>query len=390
MELYNHQQRFVDIAPNKYGIFHGTGTGKTITGIEKINSLDISNCLIICPKGVASKWRSEYSKNGKFHVLILTKETFRRDWKTIGKMESIIVDEAHHFSSIKSQLHKSLIAYIKLHEVKYVYLMTATPYRREPFNIYALAKILGHNWNYMDFRHKFYYEQYFGMRSVWLPKPNKEKEVAELVRKIGDVVSFEECGDLPPIQHKVEYVELTSEQKKLIGNLEFIEPNPLTFYLRQHQVCSGEGQKDEYILGLLETTQKLCIFCRYTEQIDHYQKLLENNRLVFIIDGRTKDKSEVAKCVELNDKCVLIAQSDSAEGWETPSISTIVFASMSYSFLSYEQSLGRFIRINKQNTPKLFIYLLTKGTIDEDVYKNIMSKKDFSLEIYAKQGNVHK
>ena len=73
------------------------------------------------------------------------------------------------------------------------------------------------------------------MRSVWLPKPNKEKEVAELVRKIGDVVSFEECGDLPPIQHKVEYVELTSEQKKLIGNLEFIEPNPLTFYLRQHQ-----------------------------------------------------------------------------------------------------------------------------------------------------------
>lgn len=400
MQPYAHQSRFIQTAPPKWGVWHSTGTGKTITGILKVYDR-VSTCLVICPKGVKSKWEKivkQFSRPfGKAVFTIVTKEQFRKSWEEIGYHDAVIIDEAHHFSGIKSQMHKSFLKYSKKYQPKYVYPMTATPFRREPWNIYALAKLLGLDWDYMKFRYTFYREQRFGPRVVWVPKKGMEQEIAQLVRSIGDVVSYSECADMPPVTHKIEYVEPTKDQEFAMERLETTEANPLTYYLREHQIMSGvlymptcdailRSAKEEYIIDLCEVNNKVAVFCRYTEQINYLQRMLTDaGYATFVIDGRTKDKNAVAEAVEKSLKSVVIIQADSAEGFELPSISVVVFASMSYSYLAYTQSLGRFIRINKANTPKLFVYLLTKGTIDEDVYKNIMKKQDFDLAIYSQQ-----
>jgi len=387
MNYYKHQLRFAETAPNKFLVAHSTGTGKTYTGLL-VASQRTKSCMIVCPKGVKSKWANDIKNYPDTTFVVVTKEELRRDWTLLPKYEGIIIDECHHFSSIKSQLHKNLIKYIKKHNVQYVWGMTATPYRREPFNIFALAKIHGHDWNYITFRSIFYREQYFGRKCVWVPKKGVENDVANLIKKIGDVVSFEECADLPDIQHEIEYFEKTKEQVDAIFALESTEANPLTYYLREHQICSGVGAKTakfDRILDLADTTPKLAVFCRYTGQIEAIKALLEeNNHKVYVINGETKDKSKTAQDADNALKCVVIIQMDSAEGFELPSVNVIVFASMSYSYLSYVQSMGRFVRINKQNHPKLFIYLITSKSIDEDVYKNLLAKQDFDLAIYAK------
>lgn len=393
--LYNHQQRFIDTAPDRYGIFHACGTGKTITGLYKALTCGTQACLIICPKGVKSKWREETNKIpvNLFFFQIVTKEEFKRDWDKLSPFQILIIDEAHHFSSIKSQMHKTLIKFLKKHNVKYVYPMTATPYRREPMNIYALGKILGKNWNFIDFRNKYYNLIYFGPRAVWVPKRNIEKQIASLVRSIGDVVSFSECGDMPEITHKVEEILMTNRQRKELAELERTEANPLMYYGKEHQICAGIGAlsgKFNRIVELAECNDKLAIFCRYTAQINDLRaRLDELGYTVFVIDGKMKgSKADVAKVADSEKKAIVIIQMDSAEGFELPTFDVIVFASMSYSYLAYEQSLGRFIRINVKSNPKLFIYLLTKDSIDEAVHKNLLAKQDFSLEIYAKQKDI--
>ena len=393
IKLYEHQTNFLDHAGDKCGIWHACGTGKTITGLA-IASARSTSCLVICPKGVKSKWEKAVKDFPNTRFYVITKEEFRRDWADIQPFDGVIIDEAHHFSSTKSQMHKSLLKYLKQHRVKYIWPMTATPYRRDPFNIYALAKILGHNWDFMKFRYQFYRPQYFGPRMVWIAKTGIEKEIASLVRSIGDVVSFEQCGDLPEITHEVEEFDMTKDQLEAVDALDLVEANPLTRYLRIHQICSGIGAKSnklERIMDLAEETPKLAIFCRYTEQIESIRDALaEAGHRVFVINGQTKNKDLVAQWVEAADRCVVIMQMDSAEGFELPSVHVACFASMSYSYLAYEQSLGRFIRINKQNKPKMFIYLITKeskgiDSIDRAVYDNLMAKQDFSLEIYSKQ-----
>jgi superfamily II DNA or RNA helicase len=145
-------------------------------------------------------------------------------------------------------------------------------------------------------------------------------------------------------------------------------------------------EKAEYIRDLCEANKKVAVFCRYTDQIEYLKNFFENfEQEVYVIDGKTKDKNETANDIEGASRCIALIQADSAEGFELPTIDVIVFASMSYSYLAYTQSMGRFIRINKKNTPKLFIYLLTKDTIDEEVYKNIMKKQNFDLAIYSKE-----
>lgn len=382
VKLYPHQQKFVEQAPNKYGMFFGTGTGKTLTALT-IAQKRAQDVLIICPKGIRTKWKKD-SEVITIEHKIMTKEEFRRDHKTLRRYDAIIIDEGHHFSSIKSQLHKGLLWYIKKCGPRFIWLCTATPHRREPMNIYALARILGHDWNYAKFRSAFYYEQWFGPRPIWLPKKDKktQERLISLIHKIGDVIPYESVAEMPPVNHMVEYVEQTTEQKRAMKELEQTEANPLTFYLREHQIMSMKGNKDERLLELSEESSKLAIFARYTEQIDHYKTLFPD---ALVIDGRTKDKSLVAQEMESRESGVILIQSDSAEGFELPSINTVVFASMSYSYLAYVQSLGRFIRINKENKPKRFFYLLTKNTIDESVHKNIMKKQDFDLKLYSIQ-----
>jgi len=384
MELYGHQRNFCDTAPNKYLMAHGTGTGKTITALA-IAKKRAKSVLIICPKGIKSKWIKD-AQILSVPYEIYTKEEFRKLHKSILQYDAIIIDEIHHFSSIRSQLHKSMLWYIKKQNPQFIWGLSATPYRREPFNIYALAKILGHNWDYMNFRSTFYFEKYFSARPVWLPRTDKttQDKLVKLLLKIADVVSYENVAEMPPVNHIVEFIEQTTEQKTAIKKLELTEANPLTFYLREHQIMSGIGsksKKDERLLELAEESPKMAIFARYTAQIDAYKHLFPE---AMIIDGRTVDKSFVAKKIESADNGIILIQSDSAEGYELPSVHTAVFASMSYSYLAYVQSLGRFIRINANNKPKRFFYLITKGSIDEDVYKNIMKKQDFDLALYTK------
>lgn len=392
---YTHQERFIKTAPPKYGIWHAVGTGKTFTGILAVKD-KASTCLVICPKGLKSKWKNAVIPFNRVQWNIISKEEFRKNWDHIGYYEAVIIDEAHHFSGMKSQMHKSFVKYARKYHSKYIYPMTATPFRREPWNIYALAKLIGIEWDYVQFRNTFYREQRFGPRVVWVPKKDIENDIATLVRTIGDVVSYSECADLPPITHKIEYVEQTKDQKKAMEQLVKTEANPLTYCLREHQIMSGvlytpicdailKNAKEEYILDLCEVNDKVAIFCKYREQINYLSRIFtEAGYHTFIIDGRTNDKSAVAEVVERASKAVVIIQADSGEGFELPSINVIVYASMSYSYLSYVQSMGRFIRINKHNSPKLFVYLITEKTIDQDIYDTIMNKQSFDIAIYAK------
>lgn len=396
VELYEHQKNFVENAKDKCGMFFSTGTGKTITALfaakSRLTNPKTHGALIICPKGVKSKWQ-EAAKVLDFSHEVLTKEEFKKHHRALTRRDAVIVDEAHHFSGMKSQMHKTLLWYLKNRAPKYIWLLTATPKRRDAWNIYALARLLGYNWNYQTFRSSFFFEKYFGPKVVWLPKIDKETEqnLVGLTKEIGDVVAYEDCAEMPPVAHLTEYVEKTEDQKKTLEELRLIEANPLTFYMREHQIMAGIGArsaKDDRLLELAEEAPKLAVFCRYTAQINRLERLFSSKcpqTPVFVIDGATPDKNAVAREIEQSPACIALIQSDSAEGYELPSIHTAVFASMSYSYLSYQQSLGRFIRINQDNKPKRFFYLLTKGSIDEAVHKNILSKKNFDIELYSKR-----
>lgn len=419
MELYEHQKRFLENPPRKRLLHWDTGTGKTRAAVEwalRIDNEKLSpserGILIICPKSVKQKWWDETadwitksSYKGFLIYSVVTKEEFRKDWESYKGIQAIIVDEAHYFAGMKSQLTKNLQKFIKKNKVERVLLLTATAYMSTPWNIYVLAKHLGCKWSYIKFKDMFFEERYVG-RKVMLPngqvrqrtvpkvKDGIEEEIAKLVATIGDVVHITECADIPEQIFEVEKFGLNDKQKKAMTEIEDLEP--LVRFTKKHQIENGILKGDEYvedkffsndklerIYDLVSENKKIAIVCRYNLQITaifrHLQKL---ERKVLVINGSTKDKEDIVRQAESLDDVIVLINASCSEGYELPSIGVCVFASLSFSYKDYKQMQGRFLRLNKLKK-NVYIHLVTKDGVDQAVYDSVMKKQDFDITIYA-------
>lgn len=408
--LYEHQKKFLEKNPDKSALVWSCGTGKTRAALEWANKDPYPSsfekpgfALVICPKALKANWRREMQKYIPWECgMVMTKEEFRRDHQKIGYHGSIIVDEVHNgflTPNFKSQMSKALRNYIKKHNVPRVLLLSATVYTSSPWNIFNLAVLTGHDWNWKSFDYTFFDRIWMGRRQVPVPKKGIEKRLAEAVKKIADVVDIKDVIDVPLQNHlEPEYFSLSNEQKAAIK--EAYDPLPIVRFTAQHTIEQGivignefkESQsfhcdKNDRIIDLCKENKKVAIVCRYNFQIAVLLDLLEKEGLrVAVISGKAKaqDRDYTTRIAEETESIVVIIQADCGIGFELPSFEVCIYASMSYSYTSWEQMNGRFLRMNKPSRTT-FIYLLTEGgSIDQAVYDAIQRKEDFAIELFKR------
>jgi superfamily II DNA or RNA helicase len=124
----------------------------------------------------------------------------------------------------------------------------------------------------------------------------------------------------------------------------------------------------------------LLIFANYTAQIEEIARVLrEEGYEVSTLTGQTKDRSFIRTVNDSPKPHIIIAQSSISSGYELPTFPCVIYASKSWRYVDYEQSLGRVLRSNhlKKN---LYIHLVVKGT-DLDCHKAIMSGVDFQEKL---------
>jgi superfamily II DNA or RNA helicase len=396
MGLYQHQLDFLAQNPNKSALVWSCGTGKSRTAIEWANRGD-GIPLVVCPKGLRANWIREAQKWGVI-TDVFTKEQFRKEWKNLAKYSQIIVDEVHAgflTPNFKSQMSKALRDYIKKHKVERVLLLSATVYTSSPWNIYSLAHHLGHKWNWQQFSIMFFDHIWMGQRQIPVVKKGSEAKLAELTKSIASVVNIYDCMDVPLQNHlEPEYFALSKGQEKAIKDS--YDPVPIVRFTLQHEIENGvllgnefkdsevfTCDKNERILAICAENKKVAIVCRYNAQIDVLAKLLEVYK-PSIIRGDIKNRDEVCLEAEKAENAVVIIQSDCGIGFELPSFGLCVYASMSYSYTSWEQMNGRFLRMNKPSRTT-FMYLLTEGnSVDQGVYDAVKRKEDFKIALFKK------
>ena len=397
MKLYDHQQKLVDKAPEKWLCAHGTGSGKTITSIFLAKQSPEIETLVIVPKSLVEQWQEECKKHTHFFEVI-SKETFRRDHKDLRSYNSVIVDEADFFAGLKSGLYKSLKWYFKKHDVKYRWLLTATPYRSTILNLLALGILLGKDWNWRKWNNLFFSQIKMGSRYIPVQKTIIEGEpitwwITKIVNLLGNSVSMEQCFDVPEQTFIVERFKLTPEQKKAIKELDDVVA--IARRTRRHEIENGillsdgytedrtfKCEKNNRILELCDRHKKIAICCRYLLQIKVYEELLKGKK-IFIINGATKNKLAVTKEIEKTEECVVLIQTATCVGYQLPNVNVIIMASYEGSIWSLIQIRGRFLRADKLSKNVYISLVQEKGTIDYDVYDSLINKKeDYHLAVY--------
>lgn len=373
------------------------GTGKTVTALALAKKNKVVP-LIVCPKMLKEKWRRT-AIDMLVPCLVLTKEEFRRDAAKLKPYPAVIVDEAHYgYGNTKSQLHKLMYAYIKAHDVSYVWLLTGTPYTSSPMSVFALARLLGKNWHFLDFRSQFFREQWFGRRMVWQPREGIEDELARKVWEIGSIVRLDDCIDVPDQLTEEEILPMTKAQEKAMKEVLKVESNPLARFTKYHQIATGvllgdeftdsstiENNKTERILEIADENKKFVVFSRYNAHLRHLGQILaEKGFNCLIINGETKNKDEIVSIAEKSDKCVVLINTACSVGYELPSFDVTVYCSLSYSFVDFEQSKGRTLRINNPHK-NLYVVLLAEDSVDMQIWESIKRKQNFSEAIYARE-----
>lgn len=400
--LKHHQQEVIDwedpkfahLDPFRFGLFFAPRVGKTYVLLALCKKYDVT-ALIIVPKGIKVQWQEYVKDTGH---LVVTKEEFRRDYKTLPKFEAFIFDEAHHASNPKSQLTKACFYYMKKHDPKYRWLATGTPYRSSPMNIFGLGKLLGMDWDYWKFFNEFYMRIPMGGRTIPVLKKNMENKLESYVRSMGITLlleDVEEIETIPSLAERIEF-ELTQSQKEAIENIEV--SIPIARFTKIHAIEQGYIPGDEYVMAQdleclknkwvfekVAATERIVVVCRFTHQIELYEDYFSGlNRKVLVIDGHQKrTASEIAEEFRTYKNAIIIVQAACCEGYDLSTADDMIFASKSYSHSDHTQMKDRIVNMNKPKINRY--YYLIGGIIDAALHENVMVKRDFHMQIFAKQ-----
>lgn len=414
--LYEHQKKIINENKLKCGLFLGTGSSKTRTALH----LAEGKTLVVCPKQQRDDqtWIHENEKwQTKVDLTVVSKEDLRKNWESLPYYDTVIIDECHCVLGVlpeyvqrknvqypkTSQIFDATQKFLKKHEPKRFYLLSATPVSK-PMNMWAIAILLGENWDFYKFREKYYNQIRMGAtRRIWMAKTDEvtKNKLAELIKRFGYTGGLNDFFDVPEQTHKTVEIELGPEQKEAAKYITFSEADALVRRARLRTIENGvlygkeieaiDGKTDkmsakthifpskkiDYILERALEFPKLLIFANYKAQIFEIEKALKSEGYkVTTLTGETKDRTFIKKVDESNEPHIIVAQCQMSAGYELPSFPCVIYASKNWQCLHYIQSLGRVLRSNKLKK-NLYIHLVVKGGVDEDCHKAIMGGADF-------------
>ncbi len=418
-------------------LYMGTGTGKTITAIEKYKEHPTHRLLVICPQSVIPQWeetlhaqmqditimpfKSSWSASKKdvfikdnwtdYEVIIINFDIIHKMVHLkdiITESFTIIVDEMHrirNWGTAKSPVKVTHAVLSLGKHTPYKIGLTATPTQGNYggyIDYYPQLLFLG----YMDKNYKTFCDEHVVYKEERYPtSPYPIKKIVRYVnidkieytlkkiarRYVPQYIDFEP-------QHNEIFVDKTPSYNKVLREFAYndiVLNNTMrkrialktltTGNIYGHDTMSNNFtyEDNDYKLSWLEdflsdTDEVVSIFYQYNVELEALKKLLDKlGKRTIIINGKTKNKYAE---VQRTDYDVIIGQFQAmSEGLDGMHLKThiSVFFSMPESSLLYKQAIGRIDRVGQTKVP-MYYYLIMKQTIDETIIKLIKEKVEFS------------
>lgn len=427
LTLYRHQEIALSYLRlnNSFALLLEQGLGKTLILLTHIRDLlksgDIQNYLIVAPKSALGAWERDIELfNSEDQILLNNAGTFinyDRVWrKDFDKQTFDLVglDEAHYIKSRSSRRSKACL--LLGSKAKYRYILTGTIISNgklediwTPYTFldcyyergYPRSRIFGGA--YKKFEDKYCILNMYHKPSSYIHVRELQNIIAEHCYRAKKI----DCLDLPDkLPDEIVKVDLTEPKlyKKLatesaILEYEILADNPLSRLIKLRQLCSGfikledgtiietKNEKLSILQELLEgfeDDKKIVIFVEFKYSIRKIEELLKKLKIEYVtLDGDQKDKTIWRKFQSDKSIRVFIGQYQSANaGIDLFSSDTIIYYEPTTRSVVLEQSRDRIHRTG-QKSKCSYIHLLTKGTVEVDIYRALAGYSDFSEKLFT-------
>lgn len=431
IKLYRHQEIALSYmrSSNYFALFMEQGTGKTLVGLFRILDLlkggYIEEALIVAPKSALGAWERDIELFGVLDreilkagiTLINYDKVWRGDKKSpyYKKWGCIILDEAHAIKNRTSRRSKFLLKIATLSDYRYI--LTGTPISNGQLeNIWSLycfldpylergypySRIFGGS--YKTFQDRYCILNMYHKPSSYI----HVKELQDIISEYSYRVKKIDCLDLPDklpdeiikvdLAEKTLYKKLATESAIL--DLDILAENPLSRLVKLRQLCSGHIKLDtgeikevkneklsilQELLEGYEDDKKIVIFAEFKYSIAKIRELLKKMKIKYItLDGDQKDKTIWRKFQSDKKIRVIVCQYQTASaGIDLFASDTIIYYEPTLRSNTLEQSRDRIHRTGQVNKCS-YIHLLTKGTVEVDIYRALSGYSDFSEALFTR------
>lgn len=329
------------------------------------------------------------------------------------KYGCIILDEAHLIKNRSSQRSKFLLKLAC--KADYRYILTGTPIGNGQLeNIWSLYCFLD---PYLE-RGRVYSRIFGGSYQVFQDrycilnmyhKPSSYihvKELQEIINEYSYRVKKIDCLDLPE-KLPDEVIKVDQAEPRLYKKLatesaileyEILAENPLSRLVKLRQLCSGHVKTEDQLIEVgnnkipilqeiiegYPEDKKLVIFAEFKYSIGKISELLRKMKVRFVtLDGDQKDKTIWRKFQDDKRIRVIVCQYQTASaGIDLFASDTIIYYEPTLRSNILEQSRDRIHRTGQKEKCS-YIHLLTKGTVEVDIYRALAGYQDFSEKLFT-------
>ena len=436
IKLYRHQEIILSYmrANNFFAVFAEQGVGKTLPSLFRILDLlksgAISEALVVAPKSALGAWERDIelfdALDGDILRSSITLINYDKVWRGDEKSPynkaygCIILDEAHSIKNRSSRRAKFLLKLAC--NAEYRYILTGTPISNGQLeNIWALycfldpylergrvySRIFGGS--YQTFQNRYCILNMYHKPSSYI----HVKELQEIINEHSYRVKKVDCLDLPD-KLPDEIIKVDQAEPKLYKKLatesalleyEILAENPLSRLVKLRQLASGHIKTENELievgnnkLPILEEIiegypedKKLVIFAEFKYSIAKICELLAKMKIKSVVlDGDQKDKTIWRQFQSDNRIRVIVCQYQTASaGIDLFASDTIIYYEPTLRSNILEQSRDRIHRTGQKEKCS-YIHLITKGTVEVNIYRALAGYSDFNEKLFTEYMNGYK
>lgn len=384
----------------------------------------IENALVVAPKSALGAWERDTELFDDLDqeilkdniTLINYDKVWRGDKKSpyYKKFGCIVLDEAHMIKNRTSRRSKFILKIACMADYRYI--LTGTPISNGQLeNIWSLycfldpymergypySRIFGGS--YKTFQDRYCILNMYHKPSSYI----HVRELQDIINEYSYRVKKVDCLDLPEklpdeiikvdCAEKALYKKLSTESAIL--EYEILAENPLSRLVKLRQLCSGhiklesgemlevKNEKLSILQELIEgyeDDKKLVIFAEFKYSISQISALLRRLKIKHVVlDGEQKNKQIWRDFQSDKTIRVIVCQYQTASaGIDLFASDTIIYYEPTLRSNTLEQSRDRIHRTG-QHRPCSYIHLLTKGTVETDIYRALTGYSDFSEKLFV-------
>ena len=373
-------------------------TGKTLTSLGIAQRMSCTDVLFLTKKKAISSIEQDYKLlNPHYNITVINYESFHKVKLTGWSL--VVCDEAHTLGAFpKPNKRAKQVKEILVRSKPYVILLSGTPtpesYSQMYHQLYGIPTSPFSKFkNFYAFAKKYVLVKQRKINGMFINDYSKGlKSILDDISPFKINYTQKSAGFKTETNEKILYVELSRITKGLITRIKkdrviegdgelLLADTPAKLMTKVHQLCSGTVKFESGNAMTIDFTKakfikkyfknkKIAIFYKFTQE---YKALKEIYK-----DQITNDLEEF----KYTDKCIALQIVSGREGISLKEASCLVYYNIDFSATSYWQSRDRMT--TKNRTHNNIFWIFSKDGIENDIYKAVVKKKDYTLSHFKR------